>query len=266
LNERKGWIKVHRKILDNPVVFKDADHFAVWMYLLLEATRKEYPVIFGGEKIMLKPGQLTKGRSQIARETGVEQSKVYRILKSLKNEQQIEQQTSNKCTLITVLNWETYQGDEQQPEQQLNNNRTTTEQQLNTKQEEKKKRIKEEKIIYAQSFEVFWEAYPRKRDKGNAYKKYNARLKSGFSEAQLLEAAEKYAEECKANGSEEKYIKHASTFLSDSTPFVDYLNKKTEIVEEESTEEFYRKMGFPDNISEIYTDDGTVWEVEDEHR
>ena len=39
-----GYIKLHRKLLDNPVVMKSNDHLAVWMYLLLNATHQDYQV------------------------------------------------------------------------------------------------------------------------------------------------------------------------------------------------------------------------------
>ena len=64
-----GWVKIHRKMLDNPVVFKDPDHLAVWMYLLLKATHQDYQTMFGGKKITLKPGQLITGRKVISEKT-----------------------------------------------------------------------------------------------------------------------------------------------------------------------------------------------------
>lgn len=76
--------------------------------------------------------------------------------------------------------------------------------------------------IYTPVFDQLWKAYPRKREKAAAYKAYKARLKD-FSEAQLKEAAEKYAEECRILNTEERYIKHGSTFFGPSMPFTDYL-------------------------------------------
>lgn len=143
-----GYIKNHRKTLDNPTVCKDTEHFAIWHYLLYEAKYKPCASMFGGRKIMLKPGQLTTGRRQIAEHFNIAESKVQRVLKTFENEQMIEQQTSNKNRLITIVEWEQYQMIEQQTEQQLNNNRTTTEQQLNTPKERKKVRKKECKEIY----------------------------------------------------------------------------------------------------------------------
>lgn len=76
---------------------------------------------------------------------------------------------------------------------------------------------------YPDDFEVFWAEYPRKADKGQAYKKYQARLKSGYSPEEMLEAARNYRMECERQRTEQKYIKHAKTFLGDSTPFTDYI-------------------------------------------
>jgi len=130
--EKNGWIKLHRKILDNPIIMKDSDHLAVWAYLLLNATHAEYPALFKGQKIMLQPGQLLTGRKSIADQLKISESKVTRILNAFKSEQQIEQQTSNKNRLISIINWDLYQISEQQIEAQMNNNRTTGEQQVNT--------------------------------------------------------------------------------------------------------------------------------------
>ncbi len=87
---------------------------------------------------------------------------------------------------------------------------------------------KKEKKEYAVAFEEFWKVYPRKVDKGNAYKKYQARLNDGYSEEDLLIAATNYADQCKRDKTEARFIKHPKTFLSDVMPFTDYLNKPQE--------------------------------------
>ena len=132
-----GYIKVYRSMLEHPVICKDSEYFAVWCYLLLNATHKEQQVLFKGERIILKPGQLITGRIKIAEHFKISESKVQRILKVFENEQQIEQQISNKNRMITILKWNLYQCSEQQTEQQVNNNWTTTEQQLNTNKNDK---------------------------------------------------------------------------------------------------------------------------------
>lgn len=135
----EGWISLHRKILENPIVCKDSDHFAVWVYLLLNATHSEQKMLFKGEEIILQPGQLITGRKSISDKLKISESKVQRILVLFKSKQQIEQQTTTKNRLITIVNWGLYQDNkkdnsktEQQDELPVNNKRTTTEQQLNT--------------------------------------------------------------------------------------------------------------------------------------
>lgn len=104
------FVKIKRKTLENPVVCKDSDYFSVWMYLLLTATHKEIKKTFKGDTIMLQPGQLLTGRKAISTLFNISESKIERILKRFEIEQQIEQQTSTKNRLITVLNWNLHQG------------------------------------------------------------------------------------------------------------------------------------------------------------
>ena len=80
------------------------------------------------------------------------------------------------------------------------------------------------KVEYPKSFEQFWKVYPRRIGKGEAYKKYKARLNDGFSEHELITAAENYAKLCISERTPDNYIKHPKTFLSDSTPFTDYIS------------------------------------------
>ena len=135
----EGWIKVHRKTLDNPTINKDAETFAIWIYLLLNATHKEVPSIFKGEKIILKEGQLITGILSISKALRVNKDKVQRTLKCFENDKQIEQQTSNKNRLITIVNWNTYQSNDNQNDKQMINKCETTDKQLITNKNERNK-------------------------------------------------------------------------------------------------------------------------------
>jgi len=57
----------------------------------------------------------------------------------LENMQILNIKSNNKYSIITIVNWHTYQNvvseNEQHNEQQLNNSRTTAEQQMNTSKE-----------------------------------------------------------------------------------------------------------------------------------
>lgn len=125
-----GYIKIHRKILDNPVVMKDSDHLSVWIYLLLHATHKEMNVTFGGKKIILKPGQLITGARAIAKDLKLNKDKIQRILNEFKSDTQIDTQKNSKGRLITLLNWDLYQNIDTQNNTILIHNCDTTDTQV----------------------------------------------------------------------------------------------------------------------------------------
>ena len=129
---KRGWIKLYRSLLDNPTATKSTGHLAVWIYLLLNASVTSRKIVFKGEEMELKPGQLITGRKEISDICGdLNESKVHRVLKDFENAQQIEQQTTSQKRLISLINWSKYQDGEQQNEQRANNERTTSEQQAN---------------------------------------------------------------------------------------------------------------------------------------
>ena len=131
-----GYIKMHRKILDN-CISRKPEYAWLWTVILLKANHKSRHEIFNDRKIEVRAGQFITGRKSLSAETGISESKIYRILKYLENEHQIEQQKTNKYTIVTVLNWHRYQGSEQQNEQLVNNKRTTNEQPVNTNKNDK---------------------------------------------------------------------------------------------------------------------------------
>ena len=144
-----GYVRLYRKILDNPIIWKDSDHVAIWIYLLLNATHKEISVIFKGERTILKPGQLIVGSKAIAEELNINYVKVHRVLIDFKVEKQIEKQASNKNSLITILNWEKYQSCEKQTEKQLKNNCNSTEIQQESENQSEKQIITENALNMA---------------------------------------------------------------------------------------------------------------------
>ena len=135
--------------------------------------------MFKGERITLMPGQLITGRKSIVKVFSLTESKVQRILKKQENEQQIEQQTSNKNRLITVLNWEQYQQSEQQIEQPVNNKRTTSEQQVNTNNNVNNENNEKIKEIVEYLNQKAGKNYGTKT--AATKKRINARLKEGFT-------------------------------------------------------------------------------------
>lgn len=176
----QGYIKLYRELLNNPIA-KRPDYAWLWTTLLLKASHKEVKFIWNDEVVVLKPGQFITGRKQLSSETGISESKVYRILKYLKNEQQIEQQSNNKYTTITILNWKKYQESEQQIEQPVNNKRTTSEQPVNTYKNVKNDKNEKNTEIYVAVIDYLNKKAGRKYKPANGNTKWiQARLSEGY--------------------------------------------------------------------------------------
>lgn len=137
MSDEGGWVKIYRSLLNNPIVMKDTDHIGVWIWLLLNATHKPYDTLFGGKRIKLRPGQLVAGRKKIAEELGIEETKVKRIMREFKSDQQIAQLSTPYGSLISILNWHRYQDSAQQNAQQMPNKCPTSAQPVPTIQEYK---------------------------------------------------------------------------------------------------------------------------------
>jgi len=154
-SKRKGWIKIHRTLIDNPYMAKPA-YIAVWIRLLIEAKHKDETrkIIWKGKQLTLKNGQFTCGTKQLAKWSGVPRGTVVRVLSTFKNEQMIEHQTSSKFSLITINNWKEYQESEHQNEQRVNNQRTTSEQPADTLEEYNNTIIEEEGKISPTAKEI----------------------------------------------------------------------------------------------------------------
>lgn len=104
----QGWIKLHRKLLNNPLVQKPV-YLALWVVLLLKANHEDNRMLWNGEEVTIKAGQFITGRKTLSEETGIPQTTIERILETLENGHQIGQQKTNKYRLITILNWDSYQ-------------------------------------------------------------------------------------------------------------------------------------------------------------
>lgn len=171
-----GWIKLHRALGKHPIA-SDPHSISVWVHLMLMANFAPSKKLVNGRMMEIGAGQLITSRKSLSEKTGVQESKVERILKMLESEQQITQHGASKFRVISIVNWEMYQGDEQQSEQQMNTKRTAGEQQVNTLEEGKKPKEKIKNpsagLAVDETFDRFWRLYPKKVSKSDAIKAWS---------------------------------------------------------------------------------------------
>ncbi|MEW6429579.1 MAG: hypothetical protein AB1568_16280 [Thermodesulfobacteriota bacterium] len=116
---RQGYIKLHRKLLDNGI-FKNPNLVQFWVYCLLKASHKEHTVMVGYQEVVLRPGEFLFGRKATAQELG-QSEKVVRTsaLIAAKIGLIRATQRASKYTVYSVVNWSTYQDVEQEQGQQV---------------------------------------------------------------------------------------------------------------------------------------------------
>ena len=137
-----GWIKLHRSLLKWEW-HDDPNTFCLWVHLLLMANHDEQK----WHGMVIPRGSLLTGRKKLAEETGLTEQSVRTSLTKLEKSQNLTKKSTNKFTLITICNYDTYQDTttDYQPtnqpttNQQLTNNQPTTNQQLTNNKEKEKK-------------------------------------------------------------------------------------------------------------------------------
>lgn len=190
---KQGYIKLYRQITDTPV-WADSDKLKLWLMCLMKATHDEKTQVVGNQIIELKAGQFITGRAALSddfnrdvkKDRRVDGLTLFRWLGLFEKMEMLNIKKTNKYSLITVLNWDKYQGRRTSNEQQLNNNRTSDEQQLNTNKNDKNvKNVKNEKkedICYQQIADMYNNtcvSFPRLTKLSDARKKaIKARLKT----------------------------------------------------------------------------------------
>ena len=84
---------------------------------------------------------------------------------------------------------------------------------------------KQKKTDYTEEFNRFWDIYPRRDRKAEAFECFCARLTNGVSAEELILAAKTYASQVKKEHTPDRYIKQAKTFLGPHLIYMDYIPK-----------------------------------------
>src|SRR5690606_20597212 len=109
--EDKGWISLHRKILENPLFTerREFSTFEAWIDLLLNVNHKEADVIIKNEVIKCLRGQSLLSYESWGKRWNWSKSKVNRFLVLLQSMNMIRIENVKKTTRLTVCNYDSYQ-------------------------------------------------------------------------------------------------------------------------------------------------------------
>lgn len=87
-------------------------HMQAWIDMILIASYKDMSTIYvRGNKVTVRRGQIGYSKELLASRWRWSRGKVLRFLNELENDNQIVQQKSKLISLITIVNYDSYQGD-----------------------------------------------------------------------------------------------------------------------------------------------------------
>lgn len=224
----QGWIKLHRKLKESPL-YKDCNSKQrdILINLLLMVNHKSNKWIFKGEEHEVKGGQVVTSLESIANMCAKDVSvqNVRTALLKFEKHGFLTNKSTNKNRLITIVNWELYQSEEekQQTKQQASNKQLTT-----------NKNVKNEKN------EIYSRVITRLNGLTSKNFKYttkktisyiDSRLKEGFSEQDFYKVIDIKVEEW-LNTDMAKYLRPETLF---GAKFESYLNQSLNNIDEEKS-------------------------------
>jgi len=206
---QRGYIKVWRKTIDSGWL-QNHKLCSFWLWCLLKASHKEYDLIVGCQKVHLMPGDFVFGLNKASEELAMSIRSIRTILAFLKTSQNLTIKTTNKFSVISIVNWDIYQQTETTNDNQNDKPLTSNRQATDNKQEVKNKRIKE----YTSDFLQFYDAYPKhigREPAWKAWQKLNGSRPNLSTLITKINEMKKSEDWTKDNG---KFIPHPATWLN----------------------------------------------------
>ena len=210
--------------------------------------------------VLVKKGSFLTSLNNLHNETGLTVQEVRTSLKRLASTNDLTYETTNKGTVITVVNYSVYQSQSENVtstltnQQQTNNKRITNQQQLINK-ENKVNKVNNVVVsddtpttttIFDDDFVRFWKAYQKKGSKKDTYEVWK---EHEFDEEEIdlvIFAAKEYSKE---NASDRTSMMYSRTFLENEI-YLDYQDKfkkyKVYLKEQEELDEIRKKLKMKD--------------------
>jgi len=170
-----NWIKIHRR-LKTWEWYKDSNMVHLFIHLLISANFK--PSSWRGQ--VIERGQVVTGRKQLSSQTGISEQKIRTCLNRLKSTNELTIKTTNRFSVITLINYDKYQYIDIKVTNDLTSETPTDNQQVTTS-----KKNKEGKEVYIPEFTEFLEYALTKKpniDENRLKLKYESWIENEWSD------------------------------------------------------------------------------------
>ncbi len=221
-----GWIKLHRSISSH--WSWSSEPFSkgqAWVDLILNAGHTDRKISIKNTIVELKRGQQARSEITLSKSWKWSRGKVRRFLGQLEKDGMIVQQSGHLTSIISICNYESFQGDGTIDGTSNGTSVGTTDgQQAVHKQECNNVNKVKEVNKYCDDFELLWKEYPRRKGGSNKKKTYSAclaRIKEGCTWDEMIEGAKNYSAFCDKDGNTgTSFVKMASTFFGPDQHFL----------------------------------------------
>lgn len=230
----EGYIKLWRKS-ESSIVFQNEGLWKVWTWCLMQANFQAKDVFFqtGRDviKVRVEPGQFIFGRQSAAKRLRMKESTVRNRMEKLKKLGNLDIKKDSKFSIVSIVNWDTYQVPEkeggQQKGQHEDSKRTVKGQQEDTTKNVKERNNKEKEKTYAEFVSEF------NRISGGSFRgdqkserQFNARLKT-YTKEEILTAAENAAKDKYLMGDNDRGVKYLTPeYITREDKIERWLNNK----------------------------------------
>lgn len=237
--DNRGWIKVYRKIEDCPIWFDDKfDHGHAWIDLLLMANHRPKTIFFDSNPVVIGTGQILTSVRKLSAKWGWNKDTTLRFLRLLEEQEMIIRDSNAKRTLLTIVNYELYQGDTDSKSDTKTDSESDSESDTEppqTRIKELKNNIhvapKEQRESDKADFEVIYKKYPKKKaGRGRALKIYLAwtsskgRYVNGhyvkLTREQIWKGVQTYCKQQYSAGCEMQYWKNFDTLMNQILDYI----------------------------------------------
>lgn len=225
-----GWIKIHRKLLDDSIwQISTSEQKVILITLLLIVNHQEREWEWKGQKFSCQPGQVITSLSKIAEIAGKDVSiqNVRTALLRFEKLKFLTNESTKHNRLITICNWNKYQLNESEANKdansQLTNDQQTPNKRLTTNKNVKKEKNVKNNIL---SFENFWNSYHQITGMSKTDKDAAAKYWRKLTESERKKAMENI--QAYSDSNDPKFRKKCRTYLSDKNFNDEFKEQKNE--------------------------------------
>jgi hypothetical protein len=126
----EGYISLYRR-LEEHWIFKNPTYLKIWIHFLFSASYREHTQLVGSQLVNLERGQFVFGRISCANNLGVSEQVLRTFIQLLIKDKIITIKPTNKFSVITIINYDTYQMCLDENNQQINQQATSSQPAVN---------------------------------------------------------------------------------------------------------------------------------------